>query len=179
MAERAAVDRHAKPEIINSEQGGQFTCNAFLDPLRQEEVQISIDGRWRWMDNVSIKRLWRTIKHEDVYLHCYENPRQLRQGIDRFFHCYNEQSPHQGPGYRTPGEVHQGEETWNPKAGRSPFHPAAPTNCLKSTAASLLPWAASVPSGRSHSRRVPARRRPWRASGDKKHPTSISCSVGP
>jgi putative transposase len=131
-----ALDRHGRPEIFNTDQGGQFTCDAFLDPLRQAEVRISMDGRGRWMDNVFVERLWRTVKHEDVYLRCYENPRQLRQGIDRFFHYYNEQRPHQALGYQTPGEVYRAGKEWNPDIGRSPFHPDAPTNRQRSILAS-------------------------------------------
>lgn len=90
-----AMDRHGKPEVFNTDQGAQFTCDAFLDILRDAEVRISMDGRGRWMDNVFVERLWQTVKHEDVYLRCYETPLQLREGIGRFFRHCNEQRPHQ------------------------------------------------------------------------------------
>jgi len=95
-----------------------------------------MDGRGRWMDNVFIERLWRTVKHEDVYLRCYENPRQLHAGIDRFFRYYNEQRPHQALEYKTPTELHRAGREWNPDIGRSPSHPDAPTNCPRSIFAS-------------------------------------------
>jgi len=128
---REAMDRHGKPEIFNTDQGGQFSCDAFLDILRAVEVRISMDGRGRWMDNVFVERLWRTVKHEDVYLRCYENPRQLHQGLDRFFRHYNEERPHQALEYKTPTEVHSAGRGWNPNNGRSPLHPDAPTNCQR------------------------------------------------
>jgi putative transposase len=86
-----ALARHGRPEIFNTDQGAQFTCDAFLDILRDAEVRLSMDGRGGWMDNVFIERLWRTVKQEDVYLRCYENPKQLRAGIDRFFRYYSEE----------------------------------------------------------------------------------------
>jgi putative transposase len=131
-----AMDGYGQPEIFNTDQGAQFTCDAFVDILLDAEVRVSMDGRGRWMDNVFIERLWRTVKHEDVYLRCYESPRQLRAGIDRFFRYYNEQRPHQTLGYRTPGEVHRQERQMNPDIGRSPSHPDAPTNCPRSIFAS-------------------------------------------
>ena len=127
-----ALDHHGRPEIFNTDQGAQFTCDAFLDILRDAEVRISMDGRGRWMDNVFIERLWRTVKHEDVYLRCYENPKQLRAGLDRFFRYYNEQRPHQALEYETPAEIHRATRGWNPEIGRSPFHRPAPTNCQRS-----------------------------------------------
>lgn len=131
-----AMDRYGKPEIFNTDQGAQFTCDAFLDILRDAEVRISMDGRGRWMDNVFVERLWRTVKHEDVYLRCYENPRQLHQGLGRFFRHYNDERPHQALEYKTPAEVHRAGRGWNPKCGRSPLHPDAPTSFIKPILAS-------------------------------------------
>jgi putative transposase len=131
-----AMARHGKPEIFNTDQGAQFTCDAFLEILRAAGVRISMDGRGRWMDNVFVERLWRTVKHEDIYLRCYENPRQLRQGLDRFFRHYNEERPHQALEYKTPTEVHRAGRGWNPNNGRSPLHPDAPTNRPRSILAS-------------------------------------------
>ena len=121
-----ALSGYGKPEIFNTDQGAQFTCDAFLDILRDAGVRISMDGRGRWMDNVFIERLWRTVKHEDVYLHCYGNPKQLRAGLDRFFRYYNEQRPHQALEYETPAEIHRATREWNPDTGSSPFHPDTP-----------------------------------------------------
>jgi putative transposase len=144
---REALDRHYRPEIFNTDQGAQFTCEAFLQPLRDEGVRISMDGRGRWADNVIVERLWRTVKHEDIYVRCYENPRQLREGLDRFFRYYNEQRPHETLGYHTPGEVHRGQMQWNPNSGRSPSNPAAPTNSRKSILAAGGPPAEERPGG--------------------------------
>jgi putative transposase len=131
-----AMARHGKPEIFNTDQGAQFTCDAFLEILRAAGVRISMDGRGRWMDNVFVERLWRTVKHEDIYLRCYENPRQLRQGLDRFFRHYNEERPHQALEYKTPTEVHRLGRGWNPNNGRSPLHPDTPTSFIKPILAS-------------------------------------------
>ena len=123
-----ALEHHGKPEIFNTDQGSQFTCEAFLNPLREADILISMDGVGRWVDNVFIERLWRTLKYEDIYVRGYETATELRQGLARFFRYYNESRPHQSLEYHTPGEVHRGEETLNPKIGRSPSSPPAPTN---------------------------------------------------
>ena len=67
-----AVDRYGAPEIFNTDQGSQFTSNAFTDVLKQHDIRISMDGKGRWIDNVFIERLWRSVKYEEVYLHAYE-----------------------------------------------------------------------------------------------------------
>ena len=142
-----ALNGHGKPEIFNTDQGAQFTCDAFVGILRDAEVRVSMDGRGRWMDNVFIERLWRTVKHEDIYLRCYENPRQLRDGLKRFFRYYNGHRPHQALEYRTPAEIHRATRGWNPEIGRSPFHPDAPTNCQRSILASGGPPPEEGPDG--------------------------------
>jgi putative transposase len=91
-----------KPEIFNTDQGSQFTGAAFTDVLIDAGVRISMDGRGRWMDNVFIERLWRSLKHEDIYLKGYADGREARIGIDEWIAFYNERRLHQALGYRTP-----------------------------------------------------------------------------
>ena len=80
-----ALARHGRPEIFNTDQGSQFTSNAFTGVLRAAEIKISMDGRGRWMDNVFIERLWRSVKYECVYLHAFETGSELRAGLGRWF----------------------------------------------------------------------------------------------
>jgi putative transposase len=94
-----------RPEIFNTDQGSQFTCEAFTGVLLRNEVKISMDGRGRALDNVFIERLWRTVKYEHIFLHEYENGRDLWQGLDGYFRFYNERRFHQSLCYRTPKEV--------------------------------------------------------------------------
>ncbi|MBT3290156.1 MAG: transposase [Victivallales bacterium] len=125
---RDALDHHGRPEILNTDQGAQFACEVFVQPLRDKDVRISMDGRGRGADNVSVERLRLTLNHEDICVRCYGNPRQLREGLARFFRYYNEQRTHGTLGYHTPVEVHRGQVQWNPGPGRSPSDPAAPPN---------------------------------------------------
>jgi len=92
------------PEIFNTDQGSQFTANAFVSPLEEAGVRISMDGRGRAHDNIFIERLWRTVKYEDIYLRDYANGHELRSGLGRYFRYYNFERPHQSLGYKTPVE---------------------------------------------------------------------------
>ncbi len=83
-----ALARYGKPEIFNTDQGSQFTSQAFTSVLREAEVRISMDGRGRWMDNVFIERLWRSLKYECVYLHAFETGTELRAGLARWITYY-------------------------------------------------------------------------------------------
>lgn len=94
-----------QPEIFNTDQGSQFTSEAFTGVLLRKGVEISMDGRGRALDNVFVERLWRTVKYEHVFLHEYENGRDLWRGLDGYFKFYNEQRFHQSLGYQTPKEV--------------------------------------------------------------------------
>jgi|TARA_B100000315_G_scaffold36784_1_gene31397 putative transposase len=94
-----------KPEIFNTDQGSQFTGEAFTGLLKQHGVRISMDGKGRYLDNIFVERLWRTVKYEEVYLKAYSNGREAKVGLDTYFHFYNTQRPHQALGYRTPAEV--------------------------------------------------------------------------
>lgn len=101
--------RKHRPEIFNSDQGGQFTSQEFIRPLLAAGIRISMDGRGRVYDNIFIERLWRTVKYEEVYLHEYQTVREARQQLAAYFPFYNDERPHQGLGDRTPAEVYHGE----------------------------------------------------------------------
>jgi len=96
----------AKPEIFNSDQGCQFTSPKFCSVLESAGIRISMDGRGRALDNVFIERLWRSLKHEEVYLNVYENTLEASHGIEMYLLKYNTRRPHQSLGYLTPEEVH-------------------------------------------------------------------------
>jgi len=97
-----ALARYGRPEIFNTDQGSQFTGAAFTSVLTNAGVRISMDGRGRWMDNVFIERLWRSLKHEDVYLKGYADGLEARTGIGEWIAFYNESRLHQALGYRAP-----------------------------------------------------------------------------
>jgi len=105
LALEQALQRFGKPEIFNTDQGSQFTSQAFTGMLAQAGIQISMDGRGRWMDNVFIERLWRSLKHEDIYLKGYGDGREAKAGIGEWIRFYNETRLHQALGYRTPMAV--------------------------------------------------------------------------
>ena len=94
-----------RPDIFNTDQGAQFTGEAFTGLLQQHGVRISMDGKGRYSDNLFIERLWRTVKYEEVYLKAYQDGRDARAGIGNYFRFYNTERPHQALGYRTPAEV--------------------------------------------------------------------------
>lgn len=100
------------PQIWNSDQGSHFTSPQYVQKLLDAQVQVSMDGRGRALDNVFTERLWRSVKYEEVYLHDYDSPREARQGIERYLNFYNFERPHQSLDYRTPEEVHF--QTGNP-----------------------------------------------------------------
>ena len=100
-----ALARYGRPEIFNTDQGSQFTGAAFTSVLINAGVRISMDGRGRWMDNVFIERLWRSLKHEDVYLEGYADGREARTGIGERIAFSNERRLHQALGYRAPMAV--------------------------------------------------------------------------
>jgi len=100
-----ALARFGRPEIFNTDQGSQFTSAAFTGALAAAGVRISMDGRGRWRDNVFIERLWRSLKHEDIYLKGYDDGREAKAGIAAWFAFYNMRRPHQALGQRTPMAV--------------------------------------------------------------------------
>jgi putative transposase len=101
-----ALSHYGKPEIFNTDQGSQFTSFAFTGVLQAAEVQISMDGRGRWMDNVFIERLWRSLKYECVYLNDFETGSALRTGVGCWFEYYNNHRPHSTLAGRTPTEAY-------------------------------------------------------------------------
>jgi putative transposase len=102
-----ALDRHDAPEIFNTDQGSQFTSEAFTGLLASRGVAISMDGRGRWMDKVFIERLWRSVKYEEVYLKGYESIPEARRELAAYFDFYNKRRRHQGLEGRTPDEVYR------------------------------------------------------------------------
>jgi putative transposase len=101
-----AMARFGRPEIFNADQGGQFTSPRFTGVLQQAGIRISMDGRGRWMDNVSIERPWRSLKHECVYLHAFETGSELRVGLAKWIGYYNAGRPHSALEGRTPDEAY-------------------------------------------------------------------------
>lgn len=99
-----------KPEIFNSDQGCQFTCNAFTGILHEKGIVISMDGRGRAFDNIFIERLWRTVKQEEVYLKDYQSVAEAEEQLRQYFKFYNTERLHQSLGYRDPRSVHFQEE---------------------------------------------------------------------
>lgn len=99
--------QQATPSIFNTDQGSQFTSCEFLAVLEAAQIQISMDGRGRALDNVFIERLWRSVKYEHVYLHSYETVRELQEGLGTYFEFYNHIRRHQALGYLRPYEVYR------------------------------------------------------------------------
>jgi putative transposase len=101
-----------RPEIFNTDQGSQFTSDAFTGMLLGHGIQVSMDGKGRYNDNIFVERLWRSVKYEEVYLKAYGNRTEARVGIGAYLNFYNQERPHQALGYQTPGEVFQeGQES--------------------------------------------------------------------
>jgi putative transposase len=96
----------AVPLICNSDQGSHFTSPQYLELLKASDVQISMDGKGRALDNIFTERLWRTVKYEEVYIHDYLSPREARQALTRYFTFYNQERLHQALDYQTPAEVY-------------------------------------------------------------------------
>ena len=96
------------PEIFNSDQGSQFTSDAFTSRLKEAGIRISWDGRGRFWDNIFIERLWRSVKYENVYIRDYANVSEAEKGLNEYFSFYNTQRHHQALGYRNPAQVFYG-----------------------------------------------------------------------
>jgi putative transposase len=97
-----ALDTYGKPEIFNTDQGVQFTCEAFITTLESQGIRISMDGKGRCLDNIFCERLWRSLKYEEIYLRAYETTAEARSGIGQWFKFYNGERPHQSLDYLTP-----------------------------------------------------------------------------
>ena len=115
-----ALARHGRPEIFNTDQGSQFTSVAFTQMLADANVRVSMDGRGRWMDNVFIERLWRSLKYECVYLHAFETGPALHTGLLRWIAHYNTTRPHSALAGRTPEEAYFGTGS-TPPPGHAPM----------------------------------------------------------
>jgi len=150
-----ALRIHGKPEIFNSDQGSQFTSEAFTGVLERKGIVISMDGRGRAFDNIFVERLWRSVKHEDVYLKGYASLGDLLIGLAKYFTFYNSERPHQSLGQRTPGSVYRtamgGGAVIVDKFGGAVEEPSVP---LRSTEGS------STAEARSESKVEPGQRRP-------------------
>jgi putative transposase len=105
-AVEAAIRDYGVPEILNTDQGSQFTGTAFVDLVQQHGIQISMDGKGSWRDNVFVERLWKSVKYEEVYLHAYDSVAEARQGLQCYFSFYNQRRPHRALDGRTPDMVY-------------------------------------------------------------------------
>ncbi|MFM7486767.1 MAG: IS3 family transposase [Cytophagales bacterium] len=103
---KESIARYGKPEIVNSDQGSQFTCALWTGYLASEQIQISMDGKGRATDNIFIERLWRTVKQDYVYLHPASNGKELYKGLEDFLNFYNYEKTHQGIGRVRPADLY-------------------------------------------------------------------------
>ena len=101
-----AIANYGTPEIMNTDQGSQFTSQAFTGLLKENDIRISMDGKGAWRDNVFVERLWRSVKYEEVYLHAYDSVSSARAGLDRYFRFYNGRRPHSSLDRQTPDQVY-------------------------------------------------------------------------
>lgn len=156
-----ALRHHGTPEIFNSDQGSQFTSAAFTDVLKREGVVISMDGRGRAFDNIFVERLWRSVKHEDVYLKGYAAMGELLLGLSEYFAFYNSERPHQSLGQQTPDVVYRsavgGGAMILDKFGGTVEASPVP---LRSTGDASTPEARSEATATTESKAKPGQRRP-------------------
>jgi putative transposase len=142
--------KHAQPEMFNTDQGAQFTGQAWTSRLEKAGVAISMDGKGRALDNVFVERLWRTVKYEEIYLKAYEGVAECRTGLMSYFPFYNRERPHQKLKGRTPWEAYHGRERMR-RSGLLPRHAeeqsrprGATTAAKRRTALGLVPLRGSV-----------------------------------
>ena len=105
-----AIALHGSPEIMNTDQGSQFTSQAFTGLLKEHGIRISIDGKGAWRDNVFIERLWRSVKYEEAYLHAYDTVSDARADIGKYFDVYNRRSPHSSLKSKTPDQAYYSQQ---------------------------------------------------------------------
>lgn len=103
---KEALDRYGKPDIFNTDQGVQFTCEAFIGTLSDQGIAISMDGKGRWCDNVFVERFWRSIKYEEVYLHAYDSVSEARSRIGQYIQFFNSRRPHSSLQAQAPDQVY-------------------------------------------------------------------------
>ena len=101
------IQHYGYPEIFNTDQGSQFTSERFTSVLKENKIAISMDGKGRWMDNVFIERLWRSVKYEEVYLKAYNSIREAEENIGTYLTFYNQQRTHQSLNHCTPNSVYE------------------------------------------------------------------------
>ncbi len=101
-----AIDQYGVPDIMNTDQGSQFTSQAFTGLLKKHDIRISMDGKGSWRDNVFVERLWRSVKYEDIYLRAYESATAVKAGLKRYFRFYNNRRPHSSLDGQTPDQVY-------------------------------------------------------------------------
>ncbi|RVT46680.1 IS3 family transposase, partial [Acinetobacter indicus] len=101
-----AIEKYGSPEIFNTDQGSQFTSDAFIDVLKSNGIQISMDGKGRWIDNVMVERLWRSVKYEEVYLKAYSSVTDAKKQLSAYFEFYNLKRPHSSLDKMTPDEFY-------------------------------------------------------------------------
>ena len=111
----AALVRGRQPLISNTDQGCQFTSEGYIEAVESAGVDVSMDGRGRWIDNRFIERLWRSVKQEDIYVQDYADGLTAQRGLARWFGDYNTERPHQALGYATPGELYHSPESYGAK----------------------------------------------------------------
>jgi putative transposase len=111
-----ALQRHGKPEIFNTDQGSQFTSEAFTGLLKQHDIAISMDGKGCWRDNVFIERLWKSVKYEEVYLRAYDSVSHAKQSLGNYLTFYNTRRPHSSLARKTPDQVYFNPSLPLPKA---------------------------------------------------------------
>jgi putative transposase len=113
-AVRGAIEQYGVPAVINSDQGSQFTSDAYIGYLKHQDIRQIMDGKARWVDNVVIERWFRSLKTEYVYINEYTSPRELRIGVREYIRDYNQLRPHQTHDYATPEQVYR--EKFTPAA---------------------------------------------------------------
>jgi putative transposase len=140
-----SLTRYGRPEIFNTDQGSQFTCDEFTTTLKRHEIAISMDGKGRCMDNIFVERLWRSLKYEEVYLNAYASVAEARTGIGAWLGFYNEERQHQSLGYRTPRQIYE-ESLWICGRSASPTGCASPASRASSESGEMLAFA-HIPTG--------------------------------
>lgn len=146
-----ALRRFGKPDIVNTDQGSQFTSTDFTDVLKAHGIKISMDGKGRCMDNIFVERLWRSLKYEEVYLHAYTSVPQAKAGIGAWLHFYNEERLHQTHGYRTPRQVYEAQCPWTWGRSAAPTGSASPTSRAGAEGREMLAFAL-MPTGTSNNK---------------------------
>ncbi len=108
---KKGIKNYKKPEIVNTDQGSQYTSNEWVKQLNDNKIKISMDGKGRWVDNVMVERFWRTVKQEQIYINPPDDITELKQQINKFIKFYNYQRPHQSLKYKTPSQIYYNDES--------------------------------------------------------------------